>query len=268
MDRISKINSYYEKNFQELQKLHMYLNNAVRSNVNADNYRLLGWESRQAQYARFAAFVKNVALDGTSVLDVGCGLGDLFHFMTCGIGLNVEYTGIDISKRMIAIACEQLAILRENGLRLPEGNKSTVRFVCKDVFEESEADAATTESRAESLQAPATASAGAQSSQDCAESDSRAKDETRADWVYASGIFNLNLGNNDEFLRKAFLRFAGLCKKGFVCSMLNVRSTDKEDTYYYYEPSAVSALAKEYGAKNVRIVDDYLENDFTIIAEM
>ncbi|MCR5613180.1 class I SAM-dependent methyltransferase [Treponema sp.] len=236
MDRISKINSYYEKNFQELQKLHMYLNNAVRSNVNADNYRLLGWESRQAQYARFAAFVKNVALDGTSVLDVGCGLGDLFHFMTCGIGLNVEYTGIDISKRMIAIACEQLAILRENGLRLPEGNKSTVRFVCKDVFEESEADAATTESR--------------------------------VDWVYASGIFNLNLGNNDEFLRKAFLRFAGLCKKGFVCSMLNVRSTDKEDTYYYYEPSAVSALAKEYGAKNVRIVDDYLENDFTIIAEM
>ena len=231
MDRIAKINSYYEKNFAELKALHEVLNNAVRANVNADNYKILGWESRQAQYARFAAFVKNVSLDALSVLDVGCGLGDLFHFMTSGAGLSVEYTGIDISQKMIETAEEQLKVLRENGLVLPDGNKSSARFVTGDIFDQSSSEFA-------------------------------------ADWVYASGIFNLNLGNNDEFLARAFERFFELCKKGFVCSMLNVRSTDKEDTYYYYRPDDVAELAKKIGARNVRIIDDYLENDFTIIAEM
>ena len=70
MNKIEKINSYYEKNFKELEKLHDALSKAAKSNINADNYKILGWESRQAQYARFAAFAKNVDLNGKAVLDV------------------------------------------------------------------------------------------------------------------------------------------------------------------------------------------------------
>ena len=71
MNKNAKINSYYEKNFKELEKLHDALSKAAKSNINADNYKILGWESRQAQYARFAAFAKNVDLNGKAVIDVG-----------------------------------------------------------------------------------------------------------------------------------------------------------------------------------------------------
>mgnify|MGYP003549675749 FL=1 len=50
--------------------------------------------------------------------------------------------------------------------------------------------------------------------------------------------------------------------------MLNVRSKDKESPYFYYSPEEVFTLAKKYGAKDVLIVDDYLENDFTIVAKL
>lgn len=233
MNRIEKINSYYEKNFAELEKLHKVLNEATLSNVNADNYRILGWESRQAQYARFAAFAKNVDLEKSSLLDVGCGLGDLFHFLTSGLGKSVFYKGIDISEKMIETAKSQLEILRANGLKLGEGNCSTVEFAAEDLFDRSALDSS-----------------------------------NKFDWVYASGIFNLNLGNNMEFLENAFRRFMELCKSGFSCSMLNQRSTDKEDPYFYYFPEEIKNLAMKFGAKSVEIIDDYLENDFTIIARM
>lgn len=236
MDKIEKINSYYENNFSKLEELNAVLFSSSKSNVNADNYRILGWESRQAQYARFAAFAKHVDLNGKSVLDVGCGLGDLFHFLTSGLGLSVRYVGIDISARMIQTAKTQLDILKESGLSLPAENTSTVQFYAADVF---------------------------------ADGDKGMPPEIeneKFDWVYASGIFNLNLGNNFEFLEKAFSRFVELSEEGFVCSMLNERSADKEDLYFYYNPADVSERAKKCGAKSTAIFDDYLNNDFTILA--
>lgn len=235
MTRIEKINSYYEKRFAELEKLHSVLNNAVKKNVNADNYKILGWESRQAQYGRFGAFVKNVELDNTSVFDVGCGLGDLYHFMTSGFDLSIDYVGIDLSQKMIDLAKSQLQILKDNGLKLSENNLSKVLFIQGDIFDKDELIKKGFASK-------------------------------NFDWVYSSGIFNLNLGNNFEFLENAFIRFLQLSKKGFACSMLNIRSKDKEDEYFYYNPSDVKNLAIKCGAKNVQIIDDYLENDFTIIA--
>lgn len=228
MGRIEKINSYYEKNFAELEKLHQILNEATAGNINSDNYKILGWESRQAQYARFAAFVKNVNLEKKSILDVGCGLGDLFHFITCALNNTIFYTGIDISERMIETAKSQLEILRQNGLKLPAGNNSTVEFGKRDLFQDNFKDS--------------------------------------YNWIYASGIFNLNLGNNLEFLEKAFKQFVELGTDGFACSMLNERSTDKEEPYFYYKPEEVKLLAEKVGAKTIQIIDDYLENDFTIIA--
>lgn len=223
--KIDKINLYYEKNFAEFEKLHNVLNSAVLSNVNADNYKILGWESRQAQYARFSAFLKAVDVNNSSVLDVGCGLGDLYHFITSGLNLNVNYFGVDISQKMIDLAQSQLKILKEAGLKLPENNKSTVSFLCADIFKQS---------------------------------------VSCADWVYSSGIFNLNLGNNMDFLEKAFYRFKELSGKGFVCSMLNERSDDKESPYFYYSPECVKKMAEKLNPSKILIDDSYLKNDFTI----
>ena len=230
--RIEIINSYYEEKYQKLEKLNKVLDEALLKkettdglNINAENYRILGWESRQAQYARFSAFVKNVDIDNCSVLDVGCGLGDLYHFCTSGLNLNIKYTGVDISKKMKDNAEMQLEVLRNAGLKLAEGNNSSAVFECVDVFKGY---------------------------------------DKKADWVYASGIFNLNLGNNLEFLENAFDCFKKLSVRGFVCSLLNERSDDKEEPYFYYSPAAVKIMAEKLKPAKIIIDDSYLKNDFTI----
>lgn len=68
--------------------------------------RALDWGSRESQRLRFAVLAGVGALDGASVLDVGCGLGDLYDWLI-GQGWQGDYTGIDLTPRMIALARER-----------------------------------------------------------------------------------------------------------------------------------------------------------------
>lgn len=56
--------------------------------------RRVGWSSSQTQTARFNVFL-NLLLSAESILDVGCGVGDLFAFLR-GHGYRGSYTGVDI----------------------------------------------------------------------------------------------------------------------------------------------------------------------------
>lgn len=84
------------------------------------NHEVLDWSDAAAQQARFAALVDNVPLAGKSILDVGCGLGDLLAYLA-GRDIDCRYTGADIVPEMIAAARQ----------RHPEA-----RFVCLDIFAE------------------------------------------------------------------------------------------------------------------------------------
>ncbi|CAJ38262.1 class I SAM-dependent methyltransferase [Methanocella arvoryzae] len=64
--------------------------------------RSLGWIPG-GRKARFTALSEIGGLDGCSILDVGCGFGDLYGFLV-GRGLKVDYTGIDINPKFIEIA--------------------------------------------------------------------------------------------------------------------------------------------------------------------
>lgn len=55
----------------------------------------VGWSSRDTQLARFRTITKIGELQGRTVLDVGCGVGDFYHFLSSQ-GVNVTYTGIDL----------------------------------------------------------------------------------------------------------------------------------------------------------------------------
>lgn len=219
-----QISDYYNSNFKQLTGV----GNDSLSATRLENYKLLGWESRTAQYKRFSVLVDSVFLHKSSILDIGCGLADLFHFITQGFGYNINYTGIDLSPKMIALAKEQL-----KNIPLPANNNSAITLLQQDIFSDNPYNA-----------------------------DS-------FDYVYSSGIFNLNLGNNLEFLKKAFLLFASICKKAFVCSLLSDTSDDKEDLYYYYNKDSVSRMLAElkndYPLSSFKIVDDYLINDFSIV---
>lgn len=66
------------------------------------NPQTLGWfEGRQP--LRFTILSEIGDFNNCSVLDVGCGFGDLYGFLTKKFH-DVQYTGIDINPRLIAIA--------------------------------------------------------------------------------------------------------------------------------------------------------------------
>lgn len=60
----------------------------------------LYWSSREIQETRFRVLAEIGLASGCSVLDVGCGFGDLARYLAHQ-GLEFDYTGIDLSPDLI-----------------------------------------------------------------------------------------------------------------------------------------------------------------------
>lgn len=182
------------------------------------DFKVLGWESREAQYMRFEMLISNIDIQNKKILDVGCGLGNLLEYLL-DRGIDVMYTGVDLLEDMIKSAKSK---------NLPG------EFYCMDIFKQ------------------------------------HPFDEKSFDIVYTSGIFNLNMGNNLEFLERAFGRFVELSKELVVFNLLDENSPDKEDTYYYYNhEQVVSMLLEQYSQiESIEVVRGYLNNDFTVFCTL
>jgi SAM-dependent methyltransferase len=63
----------------------------------------LGWGLKDRREHRFKVLVEPWNLKDATVLDLGCGFGDLLGFMK-SLGLNVNYTGFDSSQKALEIA--------------------------------------------------------------------------------------------------------------------------------------------------------------------
>jgi len=61
----------------------------------------LHWNSRESQDIRFGVLAKIGSLDGMSILDIGCGLGDFFGYLKAH-GVSCAMTGIDIVAPLVA----------------------------------------------------------------------------------------------------------------------------------------------------------------------
>lgn len=68
--------------------------------------RSVHWAGEETQKVRFEVLSKIADLRGKRVLDVGCGLGDLYKFFITK-EISVDYTGIDIVPAFIARARER-----------------------------------------------------------------------------------------------------------------------------------------------------------------
>jgi SAM-dependent methyltransferase len=182
------------------------------------DFKVLGWESKEAQYLRFEMLSSKVDLENKKLLDVGCGLGNLLEYFISK-GINVEYTGVDIIEDMIVSAKQK---------NLPG------EFYCMDLFNQHPFDA------------------------------------NSFDVIYTSGIFNLNMGNNMDFLESALGCFFNLSNDIVAFNLLDEVSPDKEDLYFYYNHEVVAAMIKRQypQVKSIEVVRGYLNNDFTIICRM
>jgi hypothetical protein len=83
------------------------------------------------------------------------------------------------------------------------------------------------------------------------------------DVVFCSGAFNLNLGNNLQFLPRAIGRMCELSRKYVVFNLLHRRAATETHRYFYADPAEIRRLLTS-PACDVRIIDDYLPNDFTV----
>ncbi len=198
MSHMEKIKKYYEENNIE----------------GYPDYYILGWESEAAQELRFKQLVGNIDLNGKTILDVGCGTGNLLEYISRQFK-NFNYTGIDVLPHMIQRA---------------EEKKLNGGFVCMDLFKGSPYDNKT------------------------------------FDVIFSSGIFNLNLGNNQEFLMDAVDIFQNLAREAVSFNLLWDKSADKDLKYFYFSPEEVQdTLSSKYrDTWRVSIVKGYLHNDFTV----
>lgn len=94
--------------------------------------------------------------------------------------------------------------------------------------------------------------------------------ENQFNTIYSSGIFNINMGNNHDFLKNAIKLFMKLADKYVVFNLLHYNSPDRDETYYYFYPDCVVKIIEEMNnksLKSIKIIEHYLKNDFTIILE-
>lgn len=178
-----------------------------------EDYQVLGWENQDSQFKRFSV-LNSIVEKGMSLLDVGCGLGNLLDYFEL-YNHHIDYTGVDIMKRMVDMALK----------KRPSGNFHVADIFNEDIFS-----------------------------------------DKKFSIVYSSGIFNIDLGNNEDFLLRALKKFDELSSSFIVFNLLHKRSTDKEYGYFYCDPDKTRALILDYFPEfRVKIADDYLTNDFTVI---
>jgi SAM-dependent methyltransferase len=84
------------------------------------------------------------------------------------------------------------------------------------------------------------------------------------DVAYCSGVFNLNLGNNDDFALAALPRLLELAGTVAVANFLHCRCRRKYEHCHYFDPEVLRAAMRQRGLR-VTVIDDYLENDFTLV---
>ena len=71
--------------------------------LHGPNWRGLGWQSQRSQRRRFAVLSEVGPLANARVLDIGCGVGDLYKYLLRR-RIPVTYTGFDILPEMVAHA--------------------------------------------------------------------------------------------------------------------------------------------------------------------
>jgi len=88
------------------------------------NVRTLGWGSDEQQRYRFEQVLRGIALEGKSVLDIGCGFGDLLSYCLKAECKPKNYIGWDINPDLIAEAKKQHPSSTFTVLNLAEQTKA------------------------------------------------------------------------------------------------------------------------------------------------
>ena len=89
------------------------------------------------------------------------------------------------------------------------------------------------------------------------------------DTIIASGVFNLRMENHDDYLYQHIQLMALSAKKQFIFNVLSDKTNrfSRSKEFVYYKKNEIETMLNKCQIK-YRIIDDYLPNDMTIIANL
>lgn len=89
--------------------------------------------------------------------------------------------------------------------------------------------------------------------------------ESVYDYIISSGVHNLKLENNWEFIEKTFDRFNKCSSKGFAINFISnkIDAQFSKGHIYYSDPSKILNLAYKY-SNRVILRNDYMPFEFTV----
>ena len=180
----------------------------------------VGWKNEAAQQIRFDQLAKIIEPKSDfTIYDLGCGVGDFYHYLSAKQKLHFQYYGYDILESMLSVA--------------------KARFTASENAHWIKID--------------------------------NANELLAADYTIASGIFNLKytIGLSEwmDYILDTLNQMNEKSKLGFAFNMLTTYS-DKEfmkEELYYSDPLFFFDLCKRSFSKNVALLHDYREYDFTIL---
>lgn len=99
-----------------------------RAEQYGNDIRSVGWGSQKDQFLRFEVLLREVPPTGKTILDIGCGKGDLIQFLDERYGKDYKYIGVDLSSSLISCAEKAWS------------DRGNVSFFCGDIFEWAESE--------------------------------------------------------------------------------------------------------------------------------
>lgn len=104
----------------DIEKVKKFYNE--RHNEFGDDIKSVGWGSKESQELRFDILFRNIDVSGRTILDIGCGFGDLYHYLILRGFKEFHYIGLDISENLIESASKKY-------------NSSNTEFFCGTIDE-------------------------------------------------------------------------------------------------------------------------------------
>lgn len=180
----------------------------------------VGWKNEAAQQIRFDQLAKIIeSKNGFTINDLGCGIGDLYKYLSGNQDIHFQYYGYDMLESMLHVARTRFAESK---------NAHWIKI-------------------------------------------GKADELLEADYTIASGIFNLKYATEEsawmDYILETLDQMNEKSKCGFAFNMLTTYS-DKEfmkEELFYSDPLFFFDLCKKKFSRNVALLHDYREYDFTIL---
>jgi SAM-dependent methyltransferase len=173
------------------------------------NERVL-WDDAQKQAFRFNEIYSFVNNHTSSIIDIGCGNGELLPFMN-RIGHIGDYVGIDVNKNLISEARNRFPKYTFHLINILEENP---------VF--------------------------------------------KSDNVIISGLFNVNFGQDIEFIKQILKKAYEMSTKRLIFNAISTHVNYTDSKMFYIDPSEILRFCIEELSPVTTVKHGYLSHNYTV----